>query len=229
MTTRTPGEVLREARQRDSVAKRTRVLAIVEQMLRTKQPVSFAAVAKAAGVSNWLVYAPGVREHIEAARAQQVGQPRRDRAAGLSPSTARLRTDLELARAEIKALRAERDQLKTAVRQGLGQQLDQIASQELVERINELTEQNRRLTTELQTTRTENRVLTDRATEAEEERDAARTSLLSALRGQSRAAPPPTPLRPPRGPHEDSPAAPDPTGSVLPFPRRNAPPDQDRP
>lgn len=228
MSTRTPGEVLREARQRDSTAKRTHVLATVEQMLRTKQPVTFAAVAKAAEVSNWLVYAPGVREHIETARAQQAGQPRRDRAAGLSPSTASLRTDLELARAEIKTLRAERDQLKTAVRHSLGQQLDQIASQELVERINELTAQNRRLTTELQDARVENRVLTERATEAEEERDAARTSLLSALRGQNRAAPPPTPLRPPRGPHETSPEAPDPAGSVLLFPRRGAPSEPDR-
>ena len=229
MTTRSPADVLREARQRESTAKRTRVISVLDEMVRTEESVSFAAVAKAAGVSTWLVYAPGVREHIEAARAQQAGQPRRDRAAGLSPSTASLRTDLELARAEIRALRAERDQLKAAVRQGLGQQLDQVASRELVERVNELTEQNRRLGGELQAARVENRTLTDRLTEAEEDRDAARTSLRSILRDQNHATVPPAPPRPPHtrhGDHADTSAPGEST--ILPFHRRTAPPASDR-
>ena len=32
------------------------------------EPITLLGVAKSAGVSNWLVYAEGVREHIEAAR-----------------------------------------------------------------------------------------------------------------------------------------------------------------
>jgi hypothetical protein len=52
------------------------VLAIVDAMVARGDAVTFAAVAKAAGVSNWLVYAEGVREHIEAARKKQEGQPR---------------------------------------------------------------------------------------------------------------------------------------------------------
>jgi hypothetical protein len=62
---RTPAEVLRESRRRDSHAKRGRVLAVLQEMLHRGDPVSFAAVAKAAGVSHWLVYSQGLREHIE--------------------------------------------------------------------------------------------------------------------------------------------------------------------
>jgi hypothetical protein len=45
------------------------------------QPITFLGVAGAAGVSNWLVYAKGVREHIETARKGQQGLRRREREA----------------------------------------------------------------------------------------------------------------------------------------------------
>jgi hypothetical protein len=57
MTTRAPADVLRESRRRDSQAKRGKVLAVLEEMVRRGDPVSFAAVARAAGVSHgpwWL-------------------------------------------------------------------------------------------------------------------------------------------------------------------------------
>ena len=76
---RTPAEALRAARQRDSQDKRAKVLAVVEDMVRREEPVTFAAVAKEAGVSNWLVYAEGVRERIEQARRRQPDRPRRNR------------------------------------------------------------------------------------------------------------------------------------------------------
>ena len=37
----------------------------------TGASITFAAVAKAAGVSTWIVYAEGIREHIDAARRRQ--------------------------------------------------------------------------------------------------------------------------------------------------------------
>jgi hypothetical protein len=37
-------------------------------MTRHGQPITFAAVARHAGVSNWLAYAPGIREAIAHAR-----------------------------------------------------------------------------------------------------------------------------------------------------------------
>jgi hypothetical protein len=56
------------------------------------------AIGGTAHVSTWLVYAEGVREHIEAAIKRQTVQPAADQRAGLTPSAASLRVDLELAR-----------------------------------------------------------------------------------------------------------------------------------
>jgi hypothetical protein len=50
------------------------------------------------------------------------------RAAGASAAS--LATDLELSRAEVKALREERDRLKKAVQRGLGAQLDHSGTRE---------------------------------------------------------------------------------------------------
>jgi len=146
MSSRTPAEVLAQSRRRDSQAKRGKVLAVLEDMIRRGDPVSFTAVAKAAGVSHWLVYADGIRERIETARAQQNDKPRRDQQTGLSPGAASLATDLQLARAENSKLRTERDQLKAALQRQLGDQLDRLSHQSLVERVDELTQHPNRAT-----------------------------------------------------------------------------------
>lgn len=177
MTPRTPAEVLQESRRRDSQAKRSKVLAVLDELVRRGDPVSFAEVARSAGVSHWLVYAEGLREHIEAARAQQNGKPRRDRQTGLSPSAASLTTDLELARADNSKLRAERDQLKTALQRHLGEQLDQLSNQSLIDRVDELTQHNQRLTDETNRLQEDNSTLNHRLEEAEEDLAGARAAL----------------------------------------------------
>ncbi len=174
---RTPAEVLGESRRRDSQAKRGRVLAVLEEMVRSGDPVSFAAVAKAAGVSPWLVYSEGLRGHIEAARTQQEGKPRRDRQVGLSASAASLTADLELARAETSKLRGERDQLKAALQRSLGGQLDQLSTQSLVDRVDELTQLNQQLAAETDCLQEDNESLRRRLEEAEEDLSGARTAL----------------------------------------------------
>ncbi|WP_405922201.1 DUF6262 family protein [Streptomyces sp. NBC_00122] len=182
---RTPSEVLAASRRKDSREKRAKVLAIVDQMAARGETVTFAAVAKTAGVSNWLVYAEGVREHIEAARKKQEGQPRRTAGAGLSPSTASLQTDLELSRQQVTALRAERDQLKAALRRQLGQQLDQVGTAELVARVDELTRQNDALVGEKDRLRQERAELEETLREAEEDLAAARSSLRRMIRAEN--------------------------------------------
>jgi predicted RNase H-like nuclease (RuvC/YqgF family) len=177
MSARTPAEVLRESRRRDSQAKRGKVLAMLEEMIRRGDPVSYTAVARAAGVSHWLVYAQGIREHIETARAQQHDKPRRGQQAGLSPSAAGLATDLQLARADNHKLRAERDQLKAALRRQLGEQLNQLSHQSLIDRLDELTQHNQQLTTETERLRTANVTLGHELQTAEEDLAAARTAL----------------------------------------------------
>ena len=67
--------------------------------LMTSRKSTFLGVAEAAQVSNWLVYAEGVREHIEAARKSQTSGKARERKRGAAASPASMATDLELARA----------------------------------------------------------------------------------------------------------------------------------
>ena len=69
MTDRTAA--LKAARAKDSNDKRRRVLQTMKAMETAGQPITAAAVATAAGVSTWLVYADGIREHLDAARTRQ--------------------------------------------------------------------------------------------------------------------------------------------------------------
>jgi len=61
-------------------------------------------VARTAKVSQWLVYADGVREYITAAREAQATEPARTERIGRKASEASIRTDLELARQDTKHL-----------------------------------------------------------------------------------------------------------------------------
>jgi chromosome segregation ATPase len=146
---RTPADVLREARKKDSLAKRSRVLAVVDQMKTRDEPITFLGVAQAARVSNWLVYAQGVREHIEAARKGQAGRKTREQRAGAAVSSASLATDLEITRAELRRVRDERDRLRTKVQRGLGHQVSQAGTAELAARIKDLTARLEQQDTEL--------------------------------------------------------------------------------
>lgn len=140
---RTPAEVLKESRARTSREKRGRISLTVQQMLRDNEPITFAEVARTAKVSSWLVYADGPREEInQAIQSQRRQTDRRDRE-GAPVSNNSLRTDLELARAEIKSLRTERDQMRRQVQAALGQQLQQLTTQPLADRIDALTDELR--------------------------------------------------------------------------------------
>ena len=52
---------LKVARSKDSELKRRRALAALEALEASCAAITFTAVAKAAGVSTWLVYAEGIR------------------------------------------------------------------------------------------------------------------------------------------------------------------------
>jgi chromosome segregation ATPase len=188
MTTgRTPAAVLREARRKDSLTKRQRVRAAVDEMAAGGQPITFAAVARSARVSTWLVYADGVREHIEQARRRQAAHPLRHNRAGAAASTAGLATDLQLATEQIRQLRAERDKLRERIRLHLGEQLDQISSKTLLERIGELTDDNQRLASQHRQAAAENEQLRARIAALEDDLAAARTSLRRVLKQANRA------------------------------------------
>ena len=188
MNARTPAGVLGESRRLDSARKRQRVRQAIDEMLRSGDPVTFAAVARAARVSTWLVYADGVREHVEQAMKRQAAQPAASQRSGLTPSAASLRTDLELARTQIRDLRAERDKLRNHIRLQLGHQLDQIHSKTLIDRIDELTTCNQRLADQHHQIAAGNQQLRQRITELEDDLTAARTSLRRMIRTGNLAA-----------------------------------------
>lgn len=123
---------LRDSRRRDSRAKRDRVAAALGCMLTAGEHISFASVACRAAVSTWLACAPGVREQIDTAIAQQTSSEERQVP---TESAVAVRTDLELARQEIRRLRAERDELRGHLQDTLGRQLTNLSAAPLVERI----------------------------------------------------------------------------------------------
>ncbi|SDL13253.1 hypothetical protein SAMN04488074_10991 [Lentzea albidocapillata subsp. violacea] len=183
---RTPTQVLQEARNRDSRVKRARVKRVIEDMTQAGDRITFAAVARAAEVSTWLVYSPGVREHIDKAMQHQSDKPARDERAGLTASAASLRTDLELAREEIRQLRGERDKLRHNARLHLGQQLEQVNAAELIARVDELASSNQELANQLRQALTDNDALRTRTTALEDDLAAARTSLRRMIRNNNR-------------------------------------------
>lgn len=146
--------------------------------------MTFASVARRARVSTWLVYADGVREHIQAAMRQQPQEPIPAKN-GETISTASLRTDFAIAREEIKRLRADNEKLRRNAQRLLGQQLDQVNAAELIARVDVLVNENRRLACEIKQTSTENTALRARLTELEEDVTAARTALRRMIRDQT--------------------------------------------
>ncbi|WP_331733603.1 DUF6262 family protein (plasmid) [Embleya sp. NBC_00888] len=182
---RTPAQVLREARQKASREKRARVIAVVDQMKASGEPISFLAVARIAGVSNWLVYAEGVREHIEEARKSQAKGESRKAKEGAVASAASVATDFELIRAELRAVRAERDALKAAVQRSLGRQVDQAGSAELVARIRELITQIEVRDETIKALTSERNALKHVLEEAQDDLISSRTALRNMIRGQN--------------------------------------------
>ena len=93
-------QALHDARRRDSESKRNHVRKTLESMVLARDTVTFASVARRARVSTWLVYADGVREHIQAeTKAVATGDPRYLRQVELEDDVKRL-TALERAHQE---------------------------------------------------------------------------------------------------------------------------------
>lgn len=172
---------LKAARQRDSQDKRRRVLEALDAFQRAGTKITFARVAKEAGVSTWLAYSPGLREPIEAARQHQEEHgieassdsvPVQSRV-----SSASLRTDLALAQQQVKELREERNRLRERLRLQLGAELDRNDGRELVARVDELTRANSDILGQLQQVQADNRALRATVENLEDDLTAARQSL----------------------------------------------------
>jgi len=190
-TTTARTSALRAARAKDSQDKRRRVLAAVQALENAGAPVTAAAVATAAGVSTWLVYADGIREHLDAARGRQAGHhgtpiPATAQATQPSVTPASLRTDLAIARAEIRRLRADHDKLRNRLRLHLGAEIEGPERAELIARVAALEDCNRQLVAERDARAAEAHTAQRAAQELEDELTAARESLRRVIRDNNR-------------------------------------------
>lgn len=181
---------LRAARARDSETKRRRAVEVVASLEQAGTAVTFAAVAKAAAVSSWLVYAPGVREHVEAAQRRQAEGDCLPASATPSiagrATSAGLRADLAMAREEIRRLRADQDVLRKRLRLQLGAEIEGPERAELIGRVADLEALNRRLVAERDARVAEANVAVRRARELDDELTAARESLRRVIRDTNR-------------------------------------------
>jgi hypothetical protein len=195
MTTHTTSEArtaaLKAARAKDSNDKRQAALAAVEALERAGTPVTFTSVATTAGVSSWLVHADGIRNHVEAARRRQadhgITAPVGAVPGGHHPVTpAGLRTDLAIAREQIKALRAERDKLTQRLRLHLGAEIDGPDRGALIARVADLETVNRRLVAERDARQVQTDTDRRRVQNLEDEITAVRESLRRVIRTNNR-------------------------------------------
>ncbi|MFJ5095323.1 DUF6262 family protein [Streptomyces sp. NPDC088557] len=181
---RTPAQVLRDARQKDSRDKRARVLSVVDQLVAENEPVTFTGVARAANVSHWLVYAEGVREHIEAARHRQ-GRAAASGARAGAKEPAGWKLEKQLLQEDNRRLREEVGRLKAAVRRSLGQQLDQFGAADLGTRVDELTAESQRLQAERDDALARVKDLTEQLSEVQDDLASTRISLRRMIRSEN--------------------------------------------
>ena len=191
MTTASRAQAMLAARAKASHDKRQRVLATVQALEAAGTPVTATAVAAAAGVSTWLAYADGVREHVQAARRRQADhEPDLSTAAppgrGEPVTQASLRTDLAVARDEIRRLRAERDKLRARLRLQLGAEIEGPDRAELIARVANLEAASRQLAAERDARAAEASHAQRRIRELEDELTAAREGLPRVIRQTNR-------------------------------------------
>ncbi len=188
MTPVTRTQAMLAARAKASHDKRQRVLAAVQALETAGTPVTATAVAATARVSTWLVYADGVHEHVQAARHRQAecGEPSSGPATRPTPaepaSQQSLRTDLAVARNEIRRLRAERNKLLGRLRLQLGAEIEGPDRAELITRVATLEDTARRLAAERDARAAEASHAQQRIGELEDELTAARESLRRVIR-----------------------------------------------
>jgi hypothetical protein len=182
-------DALRAARAADSAAKRNRVRQAIDTLETAGTTVTAAAVARTARVSTWLVYTDGLREHLEAARRRQAtppAAPARTATGRTPPTPASLRTDLALAREEIRRLRAEHSKLRDRLRLQLGAELDGPDTSALIARVADLETLTRTLTAERDARAAEAHQAQRRIRDLEDDLTAARETLRKVIKDRNK-------------------------------------------
>jgi len=114
--------IIAAARRRHELT-RAKAVQAIRELERTGAPVSFAAVAQAAGVSrSWLYAEHNLRQEITRLREATRSAPTPAIPAGQRASDASLRRRLEVAEQRIRQLRADNDKLRRQLAHALGDQ-----------------------------------------------------------------------------------------------------------
>lgn len=188
MTERAATTALVDARRRHARNKRVHVLETVDAMVNGDSAITFTSVARAAGVSKWLVYAEGIKEYIEKAQSAQAARPRDQETIGARAGAASIRADLELALHKNRIHRDEIHRLKTLLRERLGAELSGETVHRLQSTIDTLRETNSRVVAERNAAVDEGKVLADRLRVAEDDLAAVRQSLRQMIRSQNESS-----------------------------------------
>ena len=178
-------ERLRASRVKDSEDKTSRALDAVDGLLRSGRRITVAQVARDAAVSTWFIYnQPQVHQAVQDGIVAQRKHVRQESPVpdARQVSAAGLRTDLALAREEIKDLKKERDRLRDRLRLSLGAELDEVNRNELIQRVQQLDQRNTALNQELSAAKVQIAALEGRLREAEDDLTAARAGLRRAMR-----------------------------------------------
>ena len=182
------------ARQQVSRDKHERTLTAVHRLLQSGMRISFAGVAREAGVSTWLLYnSPELKQAIRTGmqRQPQPEPPTTSRAQS-HPAPDGLRTDLELARHEIAVLRRSERKLRDRLQRTLGAEIEQIDRSELVARIADLETAIATLRADNAGLADANASLTRRNAEQHDNLETANTLLRRYMKEASRAHPEPS-------------------------------------
>jgi predicted nuclease with TOPRIM domain len=102
-----------------------------------------------------------------------------------SAGVASLRTDLALAREEIKRLRSHNDNLRRKAQRLLGEQLERANVGDLIARVDSLVDENRQLAAKLHESIQQCSTLRSQVTELEEDVAAAQTAIRPMIREQT--------------------------------------------
>lgn len=140
---RQPPPHLVAAQHKHSRDKRLRVRAALQAMIDEGATITFAAVARRAGVSRSLVYTPGVREDIDIGRAQPARPDHRPAAAPVP------RTEVLLLKKRNDKLRSEVAELRRALREKLGAEVEFGDAASLRHEIDELHHDNNALRSQI--------------------------------------------------------------------------------
>lgn len=174
-------------RREASAQKQAHTLQTIDRLLARRERVTFADVQRAARVSTWFVYNnAAVRAAIEDAMREQHGEDPKATVRTADDRTSQgLRAELADARAEIRDLRNERERLRLRLQRNLGEQVNAIAKQELLEQLRVLEDENRKLQKTLLTANDENAAVRRELDQSQTELDGTRLALRQMMRNQS--------------------------------------------